>query len=71
MSARKRAERKAPQIIPPQQPIVFIPLTLSASIAFAREVDAQEQRYANRYGENGAAVGGLLGALIQQRGLRR
>jgi hypothetical protein len=65
----RRALKEAPPIIPPQSPVVFLPLTLSASVAFAREVDAAEQRYANHRYTHGATVGGVLGSLIQ-RGLR-
>jgi hypothetical protein len=71
MSNRKRAEpKKAPEIFPPQSPVVFMPMTLSASVAFASSVDATQQRYRNRYGVHGAVVGGVLGSLIQREGLR-
>jgi len=64
----RRAMKEAPAIIPPQSPVTFMPMTLSASVAFAREVDAAEQRYANHRYLHGAVVGGILGSLIQ-RGL--
>jgi hypothetical protein len=70
MAKKTRADmRSAPPIIPPQSPVLFMPMTLSASVAFARKVDAAEQRYANHRYLHGATVGGVLGALIQ-RGLR-
>jgi hypothetical protein len=65
-----RHEHEAPQIELAQQAIVYLPLTLSASLAFAREVDSAEQRYRNHYGHRGAVVGGVLGHLIQREGLR-
>jgi hypothetical protein len=67
--AQVRHEHEAPAIEPPASPTVFLPLTLSASVAFASQLDSEQARYSNHRYLRGAVVGGVLGHLIQ-RGLQ-